>query len=367
MRFLVSPCAYKGTLSALQLCEAIARGIREALPASEISMAPIADGGDGTLDALHAAIGGEFHYVETVDAIGRPVRAKWLHIDQTAVVELACASGLATLLRDNKLNALQAHTYGLGQVTRDALLTKPQYLFVCVGGSASTDGGAGMLTALGAEFLNERGQPVELGGEHLGSVRSCNLKEVKRLIDVSGVSSIKVAVDVDNPLLGDYGAAAVYGPQKGAGPEHVKLLNDGLTQLAQVLEAEVGRECKDSPGAGAAGGTAFGVSIALGAEMISGFSWLSSVMNLEDKIRHCDVVVTAEGCLDDQSMSGKALGELAKLCKLYGKQLWAVPAMAESDIDWKSQGVDKILTTSSHGKLADEMSVQAAAYDLCKP
>lgn len=366
MRFLVSPCAYKGTLSALQLCDAIARGIADASPTAEIALAPIADGGDGTLDALHAAAGGQFHYLETVDAIGRPVRGKWLRLGQIAVVELACASGLALLLRDNKLNALKAHTYGFGEVTRDALLSKPSCLFVCVGGSASTDGGAGMLTALGAKFLSDCGQPVELGGEHLSKVKTCDLTELKRLIDASGVSSIKVAVDVDNPLLGSNGAAAVYGPQKGADRESVKLLNDGLAQFASVLELAVGRKCKDSPGAGAAGGTAFGVSLALGAEMISGFSWLSSVIDLEEKIRRCDVVITAEGCLDDQSISGKAIGELAKLCRLYGKHLWAVPAMAAPDIDWQGHGVDKVLPTSSHGKMADATSVQAAVYDLCK-
>jgi glycerate kinase len=366
LRFLVSPCAYKGTLSALQLCEAIGRGVREAQPEAQISMAPIADGGDGTLDALHTAVGGEFRFVETIDAIGRPVRAKWLSIENTAVVELACASGLAMLLSDNLLNALKAHTYGLGEVTRNALLSRPKYLFVCVGGSASTDGGSGMLTAMGARFFNESGSLVELGGEDLISVRHCDLTEVERLVKESGVSSIKVAVDVDNPLLGDHGAAAVYGPQKGAGSESVKLLDAGLAQYAQVLENAVGRTCKDSPGAGAAGGTAFGVSVAIDAEMISGFLWLSSVMNLEEKIRNCDVVITAEGCLDDQSVSGKAIGELAKLCLRYKKQLWAVPAIAAPDIDWHAYGIDKILSSSAHGKLADVTSVQAAAYDLCK-
>jgi glycerate 2-kinase len=366
LRFLVSPCAYKGTLSALQLSVAIELGIREAVPDAQISLAPIADGGDGTLDALHTAAGGEFRYVETVDAIGRPVRARWLSIEQTAVVELACASGLAMLLGHNLLNALKAHTYGLGEVTRSALSTRPEYLFVCVGGSASTDGGSGMLTAMGARFLNAAGEPIELGGEDLLNVRTCDLTDLLRLVRESGVSSIKVAVDVDNPLLGEHGAAAVYGPQKGANDEDVKLLDAGLAQYARVLENAVGRSCKDSPGAGAAGGTAFGISAAIDAEMISGFSWLSSVINLEEKVRNCDVVITAEGCLDEQSVCGKAVGELAKLCHRFGKQLWAVPAVAAPDIDWHAYGIHKLLPTSAHGQLADATSVQSAAFDLCK-
>lgn len=366
MRFLVSPCAYKGTLSALQLCESIALGVRDAEPDCELSMAPIADGGDGTLDALYTALGGEFRYVQTVDAIGRNVRAKWLLVDQTAVVELACASGLAMLLGDNLLNALAAHTYGLGEVTREALLSRPKYLFICVGGSASTDGGSGMLMALGAKFLDDNNESIGLGGEALIRVRSCELSELQKLVRESGVVSIKIAVDVDNPLLGEHGAAAVYGPQKGAKADAVKILNDGLTQYASVLEAAVGRNCKDLPGAGAAGGTAFGASAAIDAEMISGFSWLSSVMSLEEKIRSCDVVITAEGSLDEQSVCGKAIGELAKLCARYGKQLWAVPAIAATNVDWHAHGIHKILAASSHGKLADTASVQAAAFDLCR-
>jgi glycerate kinase len=258
-----------------------------------------------------------------------------------------------------------AHTYGLGEVARDALLTKPKNLFVCVGGSASTDGGAGMLMAMGAKFLDGNGNSIELGGNDLFHVRSCDLTELNSLISESGVETIKVAVDVDNPLLGEHGAAAVYGPQKGAGLPAVERLNAGLAQFARVLEAASGRECKDLPGAGAAGGTAFGINVAIGAEMISGFSWLSSVMNLEEKIRACDVVITGEGCLDDQSVSGKAIGELAKLCTKYGKQLWAVPAVAVANVDWHSHGVHKIMQTSAHGRMADQASVQAATFDLC--
>lgn len=261
---------------------------------------------------------------------------------------------------------MTANTFGLGEVIRAALVTKPKQLFICVGGSASTDGGAGLLMALGAKFSDSHGNPIKLGGQGLIDTDSCDLTELKALLDQSGVETIKVAVDVTNPLLGDNGAAAVYGPQKGADTASVIALNKGLEQFAKVLETYVGRNCKDLPGSGAAGGTAFGVSAAIGAEMISGFSWVSSVVNLEKKIQECDVVVTAEGYLDHQSIQGKAIGELAKLCAKYHKQLWAVPACTDSELDWTSLGVHKISTSSVAGKWADEATIQTAASALCQ-
>lgn len=378
MRFLVSPCAYKGSFSALQVAYAIVAGIRSTMSAAEISMAPIADGGDGTLDAIYAGAGGVFHDVEVRDAIGRPTVAKWLSLGDVAIVELANASGLAPLLVEKKMDALKANTYGLGEVIRAALATKPKQLFICVGGSASTDGGSGLLMALGAKFLDAHGNSIGLGGEALINTHSCDLTELKSLIKESGVESIKVAVDVTNPLLGENGAAAVYGPQKGADEAAVAKLNEGLEQFAKILESYVGRNCKDLSGAGAAGGTAFGISAALDAEMISGFDWVASVVNLEKKVEECDVVITAEGYLDHQSIQGKAIGGLAQLSAKYGKQLWAVPAWADWSLDWEELGVHRVQNSLFTGNWfgdptiepgdhwADEASIQAATRCLCQ-
>ncbi len=340
-------------------------------------MAPIADGGDGTLDAIYAGVGGVFHDVEVRDAIGRPAVAKWLSLGDVAVVELANASGLAPLIIEKKMDALNANTYGLGEVIRAALVSKPKQLFICVGGSASTDGGAGLLMALGAKFLDAHGNSIGLGGKGLIDTHSCDLTDLKSLVKESGLESIKVAVDVTNPLLGENGAAAVYGPQKGADAAAVAALNEGLKQFAKVLESHVERNCKDLSGAGAAGGTAFGISAAMGAEMISGFAWVSSVVDLEKKIEECDVVITAEGYLDHQSVQGKAIGELAQLCFKYDKQLWAVPAWADWDVDWNALGVHQIQSALYAGSSvddptlhpgdswADQASIQAAARRLC--
>ncbi|MBS1956805.1 MAG: glycerate kinase [Cyanobacteria bacterium SZAS-4] len=378
MRFLVSPCAYKGSFSALQVAYAISAGIRSTMASAEISMAPIADGGDGTLDAIYAGVGGVFHDVEVRDAIGRPKVAKWLSLGDAAIVELANSSGLAPLIVENKIDALKANTYGLGEVIRAALANKPKQLFICVGGSASTDGGSGLLMALGAKFLDADGNSIKLGGQGLIDTHSCDLTELKSFIKASGVESIKVAVDVTNPLLGKNGAAAVYGPQKGADKAAVAKLDKGLKQFAKVLESCVGRKCKDLSGAGAAGGTAFGISAAMGAEMISGFDWVASVVNLEKKVEECDVVITAEGYLDGQSIQGKAIGGLAKLCAKYDKQLWAVPGWADWSLDWEELGVHRIQDSLFTGNWfggptiqpgeywADEASIQAAARTLCQ-
>lgn len=362
MRFLVSPCAYKGTLSAWQLSVAIATGIGAAAPDSVVDIAPIADGGDGTLDALHAAIGGQFKYLQVRGPVDNAVRAKWLTLDDSAVVELANASGLA-LLPEKKLSALAAHTFGLGEVILDALETKPNKLFICVGGSASTDGGAGTLMALGAKFFDIDGHLIGLGGGQLCEVRTCDLSAVNDLFKCSGVASIKVAVDVVNPLLGENGAAAIFGPQKGAGLLDVARLDHCLAHFAAVLENSTNRHCRNAAGAGAAGGTAFGIAAALGAELISGFAWLSDLLNLEQKIATSDLVISAEGSLDSQSVSGKAIGELAKLCAKYEKPLWVFPAVAEQNIDWAACGIDKLVATSVNGIAADERAVQQAVFE----
>jgi glycerate 2-kinase len=362
LRFLVSPCAYKGTLSAWQLSQAMADGIRDAKPDAEIIIAPIADGGDGTLDALYGAIGGEFKFVDVHGPVNNPVRAKWLQLGKSAVVELANASGLA-ILPGGELSALSAHTFGLGEVILNALTTAPEDLFICVGGSASTDGGAGAIAAMGGKFYDVDGNPVALGGGQLCDVRSCDLSQINELLEKSKLSSIKVAVDVINPLLGTNGAAAIFGPQKGASLDDVARLDHCLAHFAQVLESTTGRDCKNIPGAGAAGGTAFGIAAALGAEMISGFSWLAAVLNLEEKIAASDIVFTAEGSLDSQSMSGKAIGELSKLCTTYKKPLWAFPAVAEEHLNWIEHGVQKLSPTSRAGKLADIQAVRSAVCD----
>jgi len=353
-KILVAPSAYKGTLTADEVAHAIAAGIASVRPDAQIICAPIADGGDGTLAAIHAAVGGKVETVAVTGALGDAVEANWLQLDDLAVVELASASGIAAIAAE-KLRALDAHTIGTGQVILRCLEQGLDDIVVCVGGSASTDGGAGLLCALGAKFLDGAGMPLALGGGALLQIESCDLDELARWRKVQ----FRVATDVTSPLLGVHGAAAIFAPQKGASVTEVALLDAGLTKYADVLERATGRCARSVAGSGAAGGTAFGLACALGAEILPGFTWLSSLMQLEAKVLACDLIITAEGCLDHQSVTGKATGELAKLCQRHGKPLWVVPARSQPELDWGCHKIDRVVETSKHGERVTAATVCA--------
>jgi glycerate kinase len=358
-KILVAPSAYKGTLDADQLAQAIASGVRSVQPETLIVCAPIADGGDGTLAAIHAGAGGTFETVEVMGALGDPHAARWLKLDELAIVELASASGIAAISPE-RLRALDAHTIGTGQVIMHCLERGMKDVVICVGGSASTDGGAGLLSALGARFLDRYGNPLVAGGGALLQVASCDLHMLNRWSDVR----FRVATDVTSPLLGASGAAEVFAPQKGASQAQVMWLDAALAKFADVLEKASGRIERSTPGSGAAGGTAFGLACALGAEIMPGFAWLSRLLRLEEKIAASDLVITAEGRLDHQSIEGKATGELAKLCLAHGKPLWVVPAIVEPNLDWRRHHIALVAPTCKEREPASFSTVSAAVADL---
>ncbi|WP_131763535.1 glycerate kinase, partial [Actinomadura fibrosa] len=253
MRVVVAPDSFKGSLSAADVCAAAEAGVRRAVPAAEVVAVPMADGGEGTLDCFLAARGGEEVEVAAADPLGRPVKARYaLSGDgRSAVVELAAASGLP-LVEDVPADPLGASTAGTGELIADAVRRGARDVLVCIGGSASTDGGAGLLGALGVRFLDAAGNDLPPGGAALARLAR---------IDDSGLPAevratrFRVACDVTNPLVGPSGAAAVFGPQKGASPDQVRELDAALTVFADVLAARGGVRVHDLPGAGAAGGT----------------------------------------------------------------------------------------------------------------
>lgn len=358
-RILIAPSAYKGTLSAVVLADAIAAGITSTSAAVELRRRPIADGGDGTLDAIAACVGGGWHALRVPDAIGNEHVASWLSVGKIAIVELANSCGLG-LLSAERLQPLAAATCAVGLLIQDCVDQNFSTIIVCVGGSASTDGGSGALTALGARFYDRHGAQLRNGGGALVDLESCDLHALSKLREIT----IRVATDVTNPLLGANGAARVYGPQKGADEQEVELLERGLKRFADVLEESVGNGVREEPGTGAAGGIAFGLRCALNAQIIPGFSWLSEIMQLDEEIASCDVVITAEGCLDEQSLAGKATGELAKKCRAYGKPLLAVPAALSPNLDWRLHGISHAVATAAPNRTADESDVAAAAKEL---
>jgi glycerate kinase len=361
-KILVAPTAYKGTLSPAEVAEAIAAGVRDAAGNADIVLAPVADGGDGTIESLHMARGGTVHKLAVRGPLSEPAQAAWLEINDLAVIELANASGLA-LVPPDRLRPLSAHTEGTGEVLAHCVASGVPNIVVAVGGSASTDGGTGALRSLGARFLDADGQDLGAGGGGLTRLHSCDLSGLNRWLNAT---CIRVATDVTNPLLGPAGAAGIFAPQKGADAEQVELLEAALGRLADVLESATGRRSRDLPGAGAAGGTAFGLACALGAEIIPGFRWIADLTQLEMKVKEADLIITGEGRLDRQSLSGKVIGELAAICRCHNKPLYVLPALAEDNVDWQNFGIAAVTPLATGSERISGKDISTAATALIK-
>jgi glycerate kinase len=300
MKIVVAPDKFKGSLPATQVAAAIAVGLHAGLPGAEIVTIPVADGGEGTVDAAVAA-GFERVPVTAAGPAGDPVRASYARRGEVAVVELAGVCGLARLPAGRPA-PLTASSFGAGEVLRAVLEAGARRIVLGVGGSASTDGGAGLLQALGARVLDTSGEPVRPGGAGLRDVVTLDLTRLHRALYPADVI---LAADVDNPLTGPDGAAEVYGPQKGASPGEVALLDEGLRRWAAVVAAAVGRDWSRAPGAGAAGGVGFGALAVLGATRRPGIELVLDLTGFETALDGADLVITGEGSLDAQSLAGK--------------------------------------------------------------
>ncbi|MGW1913017.1 glycerate kinase [Streptomyces sp. NPDC002076] len=320
-RVLIAADKFKGSLTAVQVAERVTAGLRRVVPDLRIEALPVADGGDGTVDAAVAA-GFERREVRVAGPLGQEVTAAFALRGGTAVVEMAEASGLQRLPA-GVFAPLTASTYGSGELLRAALDAGARTIVFGVGGSATTDGGAGMLSALGARFLNEDGEPVAPGGGGLVELARTDLSGLDpRLSSVELV----LASDVDNPLTGPKGAPAVYGPQKGASPDDVETLDAALAHFAKVLEAEVGPRAAEyaaSPGAGAAGGIGYG-ALLLGARFRPGIEVMLDVLGFAPALERASLVITGEGSLDEQTLHGKAPAGVAAAARSAGRTVVAV-------------------------------------------
>jgi glycerate kinase len=301
VRIVVAPDKFKGSLTAVEAAAAIGEGLRRGCPDAEVVLLPVADGGDGTVDA--AVTSGYHRRTARVQGpTGQPVDADFAVRGDSAVLEMAEASGLRRL-PGGVPAPLTASTYGTGQLLRAALEAGARRIVLGAGGSATTDGGAGMACALGVRLLDARGEDLPPGGAALLDLHA---------VDVSGLhpelasASVVLASDVDNPLLGERGAAAVYGPQKGATPQDVALLEAALTRYASVVHRDLGVDVSSVPGGGAAGGTCAGALAFLSAGMASGIDLVLDVVRFADALEGADLVVTGEGSFDAQSLHGKA-------------------------------------------------------------
>ncbi|MFI8856348.1 glycerate kinase [Streptomyces prasinus] len=320
-RVLVAADKFKGSLTAVEVAERVTAGLRRTVPGLEVEALPVADGGDGTVAAAVAAGFGR-REVRVTGPLGDEVTAAFALRGDTAVVEMAEASGLQRL-PGGVLAPLTASTYGSGELLAAALDAGARTLVFGVGGSATTDGGAGMLAALGARFLKADGEPVTPGGAGLAELASADLSGLDpRLGEITFV----LASDVDNPLTGPKGAPAVYGPQKGASPEDVRRLDAALAHFVKVLEEPAGARATEfaaSPGAGAAGGIGYG-ALLLGARFRPGIEVMLDVLGFAPALERADLVITGEGSLDGQTLHGKAPAGVAAAARAAGKEVVAV-------------------------------------------
>jgi len=320
-RVLIAADKFKGSLTAVQVAERVTAGLRRVVPDLEVESLPVADGGDGTVAAAVAA-GFERREVAVAGPLGQEITAAFAVRGETAVVEMAEASGLQRLPA-GVFAPLTASTYGSGELLRAALDAGARTIVFGVGGSATTDGGAGMLSALGARFLDADGEPVAPGGGGLADLASADLSELDPRFD--SVEFI-LASDVDNPLTGPKGAPAVYGPQKGASPDDVEALDNALGHYAKVLEGAVGAKAAEyaaSPGAGAAGGIGYG-ALLLGARFRPGIEVMLDVLGFAPALEWADLVITGEGSLDEQTLHGKAPAGVAAAARAKDKEVVAV-------------------------------------------
>ncbi|MFE6645806.1 glycerate kinase [Nocardioides sp. NPDC057772] len=327
VRVLVASDKFKGSLTAAEVAAAVSVGMRRGRPDVVVDAIPVADGGDGTLAAAESA-GFTLVPVTVTGPTGKPVGTAYARRDDTAVVELADAAGLARL--PGAPDPLGASSLGAGQVMAAAIDAGCRRVVLGIGGSASTDGGAGLLRGLGARLLTASGDPVGEGGAALERVTRLELDDLRRRVE--GIE-ITVACDVDNPLTGPRGAAAVYGPQKGADPDQVPRLDAALDHWASVVAEATGADLRDHPGAGAAGGVGFAAVALLGAELRSGIDLVLELVGFASGLDGAALVVTGEGALDEQTLHGKAPAGVAATAARAGVPVVAVCGVNHLDHD----------------------------------
>ena len=316
MKIIVAPQGFKATISGLEAARAIARGVSAALPDAETVLAPVADGGDGTLNALVDGTGGQVFTSTVTGPLGQPVEAQWgvMGDGRTAVIEMALASGI-TLVPQRRRNPRVTTTAGTGEILREALEGGYDRIIVGLGGSATNDGGAGMASALGARFLDSAGNPLPAGGSALARL---DRVEVDGLHPGLRDATIVAATDVTNPLCGPEGASAVFGPQKGATPEVVQELDAALANYALVVARDLGRDVSEQPGAGAAGGLGAGLMAFTGAALQSGIDMVCEVLGFDALLEGADLVITGEGRADHSTIFNKAPVGVARHAQAHG-------------------------------------------------
>lgn len=364
MKVVIAIDSLKGSLSSMEAGNAIKAGILKANPATEAIVKPLADGGEGTTEALVEGLGGEFVTIKVQGPLSHKVTATYgfLPESKTAIIEMAAASGI-TLLSDDKKNPLYATTYGVGEMIKDAMDRGCRNFIVGIGGSATNDGGIGMLSALGFEFFDSQGNSVGEGGQALAKVESISAKNIlSRLKECS----FKVACDVTNPLCGYNGATYIFGPQKGVTENMREDLDNGMKNYANKTKEYLKTDYIDYPGSGAAGGLGFAFISYLNAELTPGIDLILDAIDLESLVKDADYVITGEGRLDHQTAMGKAPIGVARLAKKYGAKVIALAGSITKDAGaCNEEGIDAFFCIlNSVVTLEEAMKKETAAYNI---
>ena len=359
MNIIIAPDSFKGSLTAVAAADAIEQGIRAVLPAAELVRVPLADGGEGTAQALVDATGGSMVQQRVLGPLREVVDAFFgvLGDDTTGVVEMAAASGLALVpveQRDPRVTT----TYGTGQLIAAALDRGCRKIIVGVGGSATNDGGAGMAQALGASLMEESGQQIGPGAAELSKLAKIALSHLDaRIAD----TQFYVATDVDNPLCGPNGASAIYGPQKGATPEMVPELDAALAHYAKIIERDLKQEVAGRPGAGAAGGLGAGLMAFCGAQPRMGIAVVLEAVDFESYLEGADLVITGEGKIDGQTTYGKTLSGVGRLARRHGVPVIALAGSVQEEADRLAEvGVDAAVSVVPGPMSEDEAMARAS-------
>lgn len=362
MRILIAPQSLKGSLTAAEAGLAIAQGVQAVYPKAEIEIVPIADGGEGTVQALVDATNGKIIQQTVTGPLGKPVPAFFglMGDGSTAAIEMASCAGLPLVPPDQRDPRITT-TYGVGELILAALDHGSRHFIIGIGGSATNDGGAGMAQALGAALLSRQGTQIARGGAALATLAHISTSTMDPRLQEC---TLEVACDVTNPLCGPTGASAVYGPQKGATPEMVEELDSALAHYAQIIEQDLGMSVREIPGAGAAGGLGAGLIAFLHATLRPGAQIVFEAIHLEERIRTANLVITAEGQIDAQTAYGKSVGSVAEIAKRYGLPVLALAgSLGDNYRVVYELGADAVATLPS-GPMTLAFAMENAAWLL---
>ena len=360
MKIIIAPNSFKGSLDAYSVAKAIENGLVKSKLDAHCALFPIADGGDHTLEVFHHWLGGNMHTQQVTGPLGDSVDAQWLHIekDKIAVIEMAKASGI-DLVKKSNLDPLKANSFGTGQLILEAVKKGAKKIILGLGGSATVDGGMGILQALGAELFDAKQQLI---GNNINPIMELNSISLANFAPILEHVEFRILCDVDNPLLGKNGAAHVFGPQKGAGPEGVKKLEKSMYNANEILVKITGKDYSKMKGAGAAGGIAVVLKSFFNTSLVSGVDFILDKMNFEENIKDAGLLITAEGKVDHQTLQGKGPYGVAAKAATYGVPSIILAGQAD-DIDQLNDGFNAVFPiTNGPGSLAE--AIERTAIDL---